>query len=199
MGLDFACLTVRLDNEPMRRIRADPDLWAIVEDQPPFCGPWPGEQLPEITRQLLAVLPEGTRLTHDFFPGRNHEQAGYLLDPAAYRADRTRRQAEQTRAHRAVFGAEVFADHARSGQGVTWRCSTAAQLTDAVRLIDELDVVAARRGFSVAEMAEIGVYKVHRDEDDDESFTRNLRDLRTWADHCRTVAARGLDLMITLY
>jgi hypothetical protein len=55
MGLDFECLTVRLDNDPMRRIRADPSLWAVVEDQPPFCGPWPGAELPEITRQLLAV------------------------------------------------------------------------------------------------------------------------------------------------
>ncbi|BEL06776.1 hypothetical protein Q0Z83_049670 [Actinoplanes sichuanensis] len=199
MGLDFECLTVRLDNEPMRRIRADPALWAVVEDQPPFCGPWPGEELPEITRRLLAVLPEDTRRNHDFFGSRNHSQAEYLLDPVAYRTERTRQQAEQTRAHQAIFGAEVFAAHARSGQGITYRCSTAAQLTDAVRLIDELDVTVARREFSVAEMSDLAVYKVHRDEDDDQSFDRNLHDLRAWADHCRTVAAEGLDLMITLY
>jgi hypothetical protein len=194
MGLDFECLTVRLDNDPMRRIRADPSLWAAVEDQPPFCGPWPGEEPPEITRQLLAVLPEDARLNHDFFGSRNHAQAEYLLDPVAYRA-----RFPRSRTHQAVLGAEIFAEHATSGQGITWRCSTAARLTDAVRLIDELDVAAVRREYSVAEMAALGVYKVHRDEDDDESFTRNLRDLRTWADHCRAVAAGGLDLMITLY
>ncbi|MEU4164560.1 hypothetical protein [Actinoplanes sp. NPDC026670] len=199
MGLDFECLTVRLDNEPMRRIRADPELWAVAEDQPPFCGPWPGEEPPEITRQLLAVLPRDTRRNHDFFGSRNHSQAEYLLDPVAYRTERTWQDATRTRIHCAIFGAEVFAPHARSGQGITWRCSTAAQLTDAVRLIDELDVTAARREFSVVEMSDLGVYKVHREEDDEESFQRNLRDLRSWAGHCRAVAAEGLDLMITLY
>jgi hypothetical protein len=52
MGLDFECLTPPLEAEPVRLIRADRGLWAVAEDQPPFCGPWPGEELPEITRQL---------------------------------------------------------------------------------------------------------------------------------------------------
>jgi hypothetical protein len=68
-----------------------------------------------------------------------------------------------------------------------------------VKLIDALDVDAVRHHFSAAEMFEMGVYKVHRDEDDDELFTENLRDLRAWADHCRAVAPQGFGLIITLF
>jgi hypothetical protein len=200
MGLDFECLTVPLEAEPVRLIRADAGLWTLAEDQPPFCRPWPGEQLPEISQQLLAVLPEGTGRVHDFFPGRNHEQVEYLLDPAAFRdPQRTWEQREQSPEYRAVRGAEPFADHATSGQGVAWRCSTPAHLSEAVKLIDSLDADTVRRDFSVAEMAELGVYKVHPEEDDDENFTENLRDLRAWAEHCRAVAAQGFGLMIALF
>ncbi|HWS37604.1 MAG TPA: hypothetical protein VN408_33350 [Actinoplanes sp.] len=199
MGLDFTCIILPLDAAPVRAIRADPELWTIADDQPPFCGPWPGEELPEITEQLLAAVPAGTRWTPDWFESRNHQQAEYLLDPAGHRALQTYEQREQTPAYRAIMGFERFAEHATSGQGIRWRCSTAVQLAAAARLIDALDVDAVRREFSIPDMFDQGVYKARPSGDDDESFTRNLRDLRSWADHCRGLAARNLDLVITLY
>ncbi|WP_430788801.1 hypothetical protein [Actinoplanes sp. G11-F43] len=180
MGLDFTCIAVPLDAEPVRAIRADPVLWAVADGQPPFSRPWPGEELPEISRRLLAVVPGGTRWRADWFEGRNHQLAEHLLDPIGRDPDP---------AHRAIFGAERFAEHAVSGQGIGWRCSTAAQLSEAVRLIDGLDVEAARVSYRPD-----GLYKAYG-----ASFEQNLRDLRSWADHCRDVAARGLDLIITLY
>ncbi|KHD75363.1 hypothetical protein MB27_23295 [Actinoplanes utahensis] len=192
-------MMIRLDAEPVRAVRTDARLWNVAEDQPPFCGPWPGEELPDITRRLLAALPEDAKRVHDFFGGRNHQQAEYLLDPVGYRNLRDADARARTAEHRAIFGERLFAAHATSGQGIPWRCSTAAELARAARLIDDLDVAAARREYSVAEMHELGVYKVHEGEDDTESFGRNLRDLHAWADHCRSVAARGLDLMITLF
>ncbi|SDT36280.1 hypothetical protein [Actinoplanes derwentensis] len=161
--------------------------------------PAQAEELPEITRQLLAVVPAGTGWTPDWFESRNHQQAEYLLDPAGYRALSSWEQREQARAYQTIMGVDRFAEHATSGQGIRWRCSTAAQLAEAARLIDDLDVVAARREYSVADMLEQGVYQVHETEDDAASFARNLRDLRSRAGHCRDLAARGLDLVITLY
>lgn len=199
MGLDFTCIVLPLDSEPVRAIRADPQLWAVADGQPPFCGPWPGEELPEITQRLLSVIPEGTRWTPRWFESRNHQQAEYLLDPSGYRARRSWEERERSRAYRTIMGAEPFADHATSGQGIRWRCSTATQLAEAARLIDDLDIPAVRREYSVADMAEQGLYKVDRSEDDEVSFTRNLHDLRSWAGHCRDSAVRGLDLVITLY
>ncbi|MFC4063680.1 DUF1877 family protein [Actinoplanes subglobosus] len=199
MGLDFECLAVPLDADPVRAIRASPELWAMADDQPPFSGPWPDEELPDITRRLLAVLPEGTSRNLDFFGSRNHEQAEYLLDPVASRTTQTWEQRRHLPTYQAVFGAELFAEHAASGQGIRWRCSTPDQLAAAVQLIDALDVAAVRREFSLAEMVRLGVYKVHPEEDEQDYFTRNLQDLRTWADHCRHVATQNLGLMITLF
>ena len=62
-----------------------------------------------------------------------------------------------------------------------------------------MDVDAVRREFSVAEMAELGLYKAHREEGDGEAFTRVLAALRAYAGRCREVVARDLDLIITLY
>ncbi|GAA1618603.1 DUF1877 family protein [Actinoplanes couchii] len=196
MGLDFTCITLPLDAAPVRAIRADPALWAIADEQPPFTRPWPGEDLPQISRDLLAVVPPGTRWTPRWFSSRNHEQAEYLLDPAAYRAAQTWEQRERTPAYRAIMGVEVFATHATSGQGIRWRCSTATQLAEAADLIDALDVDGARRAYSVTDMHDQGIYKVHESGD---TFDDNLRDLRSWADHCRDLSTRSLDLVITLY
>jgi len=116
--------------------------------------------MPEISEEILAVVPPGTGwVSH--FGDRSHEQAVYLLDPGAYREAHTWDDWERTMTYRMLLGDVEFAEHARSGQGVPWRCSTRAFLGTAVAYIDDLDAAAARREFSVAEMAELGVYKVH--------------------------------------
>jgi hypothetical protein len=199
MGIDMTSFPIRLDAEPVRAIRADRQLWELAELQPPFVAPWGDEPVPDISRALLAAVPEGAGWV-ELFSGRSFRQAEYLLDPFAYRdPTQTWEQREQTLVYRTIFGAEIFAEHATSGQGFHWRCSTAAYLSAAARRIDELDVAAARRQFSVIEMDDLGVYKVHRDEDDDHAFARILTDLRAFADHARATAASGLDLIITLY
>lgn len=68
-----------------------------------------------------------------------------------------------------------------------------------MRRIDDLDVAAARREFSVADMVEECLYKVHEDEPDDQAFVRILAELHAWAEHLRTTVAHRLDLIITLY
>ncbi|MET7399723.1 hypothetical protein ABZS66_40200, partial [Dactylosporangium sp. NPDC005572] len=123
----------------------------------------------------------------------------YLLDPVAYRAVRTWEERERTVAYRIVAGDQAFATHATSGQGFAWRCSTTAFLAAAVERIDALDVAAVRAEFSVVEMDDLGLYKVHREEDDEHAFARVLAQLRAFAEHCRGVVARDLDLIITLY
>lgn len=198
MGLDLRCIAVPLDAEPVRAIRADPELWACASELPPFCPPWGNEALPAISRALVAVLPAHSSWVGHF--GRSFQQAEYLLDPVAYRSRvRTWEQREQTMSYRIVFGAERFTEHAISGQGIPWRCSTTAFLAAAEARIDELDVAAIRREFSVAEMDSLGLYKVHADERDDEAFARVLSQLRVFSEHCRTIVAQQLDLIITLY
>jgi len=65
--------------------------------------------------------------------------------------------------------------------------------------IDSLDVDAVRREFSVAEMARLGVYKVHPEEHDDEVFAEVLGYVCEFADYCRSAAGRRLDLITTLF
>lgn len=197
MGIDLYCLAVPLHAEPVRVIRADPNLWEIAAVQPPFAEPWDDEPLPEISQALLSAIPSGTRWA-GHFGDRSQEQAEYLLDPQGYRAVQAWEQREQTLPYRIVNGDQAFADHARSGQGFPWRCSTTAFLTTAVHYIDALDVAAARSQFSVAEMASLGVYKTHPDEDDDQAFSRILARLRAYADYCRTLIDQKIDLIITL-
>lgn len=181
----------------VRAIRADPALWELAIEQPPFCGPWGDEPLPEISQALLAVIPDGW-VGH--FPDRSFHQAEYLLDPVAYRTRvRTWAERERSMAFRMVAGAEPFARHAAAGVELRWRCSPAAFLATAVHRIDTLEVAAVRREFSVAEMHSHGLYKVHPDEDDEDAFTRVLAQLRAFAEHCRRVAARQLDLIIALH
>ena len=164
-----------------------------------LCRPWGDEPLPDISRALLGALPGGAGwVSH--FGGRSFDQAEYLLDPVAYRTGaQTWKERERTVAYRTVFGDEFFAEHARSGQGFRWRCSTTPFLAAAVERVDGLDTAAVRREFSVAEMDALGLYKVHPGEDDDEVFARVLTGLRQFAGHCRNVVGRGLDLVITLY
>jgi hypothetical protein len=187
VGLDFRSIRVPLDADPVRAIRADPALRATAEDYPPFGVRFGDEVLPEISEALLAVLPAGVRWSHHF-GDRSFQQAEYLLDR---RVTRTWEERERTMAYRTVFGDERFAG--------SWRCSDPAFLAGAAERIDTLDVAAARRGFSVAEMARNGVYKVQPGDPDDDAFARVLANLRSFADHCRDTAARELGLIITLF
>jgi hypothetical protein len=199
VGIDLRSIAVPLRAEPIRAIRADAALWEQASTSPPFSRRLGDETLPDISRDLLAVMPADTGWV-DHFDGRCFQQAEYLLDPLAYRTQaRTWHERERTVAYRIVTGDDVFADHARTGQGFPWRCSTSAFLVAAVQRLDSLDVDAVRQEFSVAEMDASGLYKVHADEDDDEAFARVLTQLREFAEHCRAVATKELGLIITLY
>jgi hypothetical protein len=198
VGIDLQSIAVPLQADAVRAIRADPRLWASACDQPPFAPAWGDEPLPDISRALLAVVPSGTGWV-GHFGDRSFQQAEYLLDPVAYRAVLTWQERERTTAYRIVAGDEPFAEHARSGQGFAWRCSTAAFLGAAVRRVDALDVAAVRREFSVAEMDDLGVYKAHPEEHDERAFARVLAQLRAFAEHCRRAVANDLGLIITRY
>jgi hypothetical protein len=199
VGLDFSSIAVPLDSGPVRAIRADPQAWEEAQGRPPFGGPWPGEELPAISRELLAVTPAGAGWVGNF-GDRSYQQAEYLLDPAAYRSRaRTWEARERTTEYRVIHGEEYFAEHARSGQGIRWRCSSSAFLAGAVATIDGLDVGAVRREFSVAEMDRLGLYKVRPEETDEDAFERVLAGLRDFGEHCRRTVARDLGLIITLF
>jgi hypothetical protein len=191
-------MALSLDAEPVRLIRVDPAVWEQSDGYPPFGGLHPGETLPDISRAILGAVPAGTRWV-EHFAGRSFQQAEYLLDPVAYRAERTWEQRKRTMAYRIINGDEYFAEHATSSQGAPWRCSTTDFLTEAVRRIDALDVTAVRREFSVAHMENRGVYKVHSEGDDQEIFDQVVGYLREFAEYCRDVVARDLDLIITLW
>ncbi len=197
MGIDLKSIAVPLRADAIRAIRADAALWAVADEHPPFGRVWGDEPVPEISRALVAALPAGTGWV-DHFGDRSFHQAEYLLDPAAYREIQTWRQRERSLPYRIVNGDEVFAEHARSGQGFVWRCSTAAFLTEAVAFlaeatarIDGLDASACG-----AEMHELGIYKA---DPDGRAFDGVLAQLRAFTGRCRDVAAGGLDLIITRY
>ena len=187
-----------LDAGPVQIIRADSSLWEMADGYPPFGSLRDGEVLPDISGAILAVVGFGAGWV-EHFGDRSFQQAEYLLDPLAYRASRTWEQRELTMAYRIVHGDEPFATHARSGQGMPWRCSSAAFLAAAVQRIDSLDVAAVRREFSIAEMARLGVYKVHPEDDDERAFDRVLTRLYEFGEYCRGVVAKNLDLIITLW
>ncbi|MGH3715107.1 MAG: DUF1877 family protein [Micromonosporaceae bacterium] len=194
MALDLGSYPVRLGSAPMRLIRADARAWQAAVDHPPFCDR-PADSLPEVSRQLQAEFPDG--LERDWnFPDRSYGQAEYLLDCAGYRTLKSWPERERSLPYRIIEGDEEFAVHATGVQGITWRCSTAAFLAEAVATIGSLDPVAARREFSVAEMAALGVYKVHPSHDDDEVFAGLLDGLRRLAAYYRGIVDRGLDLII---
>ena len=198
VGIDLESIAVPLHADPVRAVRGSPALWGTASEHPPFCRARPGEALPAISQALVAVLPSGAGWVHHFVD-RSQQQAEYLLDPVAYRTMQTWQEREASMAYRIIHGDEVFAEHALSGQGFRWRCSTKTFLTAAVDRIDSLDLTAIRREFSVAEMADLGLYKVHPEEDDDHAFGRVLAELREFAEHCRRVVVRDLDVIVSQY
>ncbi|WP_214405903.1 YfbM family protein [Pseudonocardia lacus] len=197
MGLDVRMVPVRLDSPALRAIRDSADTWEQADLHPPFGSGGRGEPLPAVNREIAAQVPEGFGTYHPF-PGRTQEQAEYLLDPAARGRSRSYEERERTPAYRAVFGDERFAEHTRSGQGMRWRCSGSGFLVEAAARIDALDAVA-RRGFTVAGMVELGVYKVHPDADDDETFALVLGELRALARWYHRLVDRGLDVIVIVY
>jgi hypothetical protein len=198
VGLDLRSIPVRLGSEPARRIREDADLWEAAAWLPPFSSRLYGEeQLPGISLALLAEVP-GVQGWTAHFPDRSHQQAEYLLDPRAMRESLTYAERERSLPYRVIFGDEGFAGHARASQGVAWRCSGTAFLRQAAALIDAIDPAAARREFSVAEMYDLGVYKVRPNGDDDTEFEVVLQHLRRLAAYYGQVADQGLDLIFEL-
>ncbi|MEU4538150.1 DUF1877 family protein [Streptosporangium sp. NPDC023825] len=175
----------------MRLIQADPEqrelasLWLF---SPPDDKP-----LSDLDRRLLATLPEEFRTTGPF-PDRSYEQAEYLLDPADYRKVNSWPERERSLPYRIIQGDRRFADH--EDLEAPWRCSTTSFLAEAAATIDALDVAAVRQEFSVVEMRNLGVYKVHEIEPDDEVFDRVLDRLRLLAHYYHQLVALDLDLII---
>jgi hypothetical protein len=173
-------------------------VWEEAVQHPPFASTWPGEPVPAISRQIVQSLPTGFESWWPF-PGRTHGKAEYLIDPVGYRRLRSWEERERSLPFRAVRGDQPFAEHAMSGQGVTWRCSTSAFPSEAAALIDAIDVDAVRSAFSVAEMDHLGVYKADaRAADDDAEFTRVLADLRELSRRYHQLVGARLDLVVTL-
>lgn len=84
----------------------------------------------------------------------------------------------------------------RRPRGVPWRCSGPAFLRQAAALIGAIDPATARREFSVAELADLKLYKSGGDGDDDAEFAVILGHLRSLAAYYGQVANRGLGLII---
>lgn len=198
MGFDLRMAPVLLGSGPLRAIRESPDLFEEAAWRPPFSRPSRfGEPLPAVSRELLDLLPEGFR-EPEWYPSRGHEQAEYLLDPVGRRRIGSWAERERSLPYRVVHGDRPFAEHARAGQGVAWRCSTAGFLAEAGDRIDALDVAAVRREFSVAEMIDLGVYKAQARDDDEEAFDQVLSELRWLACVHRRAVGAGLDLIMIL-
>lgn len=193
MGLDLWTYPVRLDSPSISRIRAEAEAWETAVGYPPFCPPQ-DDPLPEISIRIQAELPSNIEAWN--YPDRSYVQAEYLLDPAGFRALSSWQERERSAPYRIVQGQEWFAAHATSGQGIAWRCSTAGFLAEAAAVIDACDPGVVRREFSVAEMYELGVYKVQPSEDDDEAFARVLGRLRQLAQYYHRLAEQGADLIV---
>lgn len=147
--------------------------------------------------QPTSDWPEGLEWRVGFLD-RSYEAVEYLLDPVTYRLLTDWEQRERSLSYRIVHGDDYFAEHAVSGQGIPWRCSTSDFLSRAVEVIDGLDVAAVRAEYSVAEMARLGVYKEHGRGDDETSFVAHLDLLRQLADFYRQLIDVGFDVMIEL-
>jgi hypothetical protein len=199
MGLDVKMVPVRLDSAPMRAIRESAELWAQAELEPPFgSGGGTREPVPAISGEITALIPEGFG-SYDAFPGRTWMQAEYLLDPVDFRRPGRYDGDERPLPYRIVHGDQRFAEHAIAGQGAPWRCSHSDFLAVAAARIDAIDVAAVRAEYSVAEMYEMGVYKVHEGEDDDENFAEVLADLRGLARWYRRLVGEGLDAIVIVW
>lgn len=196
MGLDLSAIPVRLDAEPVRRLLSDPDVFQDTTYRPPFTNRTWGEPLPPLNQALCAAHPNLSGWDSPY-PDRSYEAAEFVLDPAAWRAATDWETRERSIAHRIIHGDHYLADHAMGGQGVRWRGSRAAFLYQAADTIDRLDLVAARRAFSLPELDDLGVYKVSVDHDNEEElFVKVTRNLARLAGYYRSVAERGLDLII---
>jgi hypothetical protein len=199
VGLDLSMTPVRLDSTAMRVMSESAEVFEEAQVHPPFrSSRFRDEPLPAVNRRLLALLPEDLDTPIDPFPRRSHGQAEYLLDPAGHRRIDSWRTRERRLPYRIVHGDRAMAEHMRAGQGIHWRCSTASFLAEAAARIDQLDVDAVRREFSVADMVEQGVYKVHPDEDDDESFAATLAELRRLGEYYHRLVDLGLDVVVVL-
>lgn len=198
MGLDVTMVPVRLESAPMRAVRESAEVWAQAYLEPPFTrGGGTREPVPAISGEITALIPEGFG-KYDAFPGRAQQQAEYLLDPVAFRRLGSFGERERTLAYRIAHGDQRFAEHAVAGQGAPWRCSHSDFLAVAAARIDAIDVAAVRAEYSVAEMYEMGVYKVHEGEDDDENFAEVLADLRGLARWCHRLVGEGLDTIVII-
>jgi len=196
VGLDLHLYPVRLDSAPVRLIRTDAEVWEEACLHPPF-GAIEDEPVPVVNRELMAALPDGFELTR-CFSDRSFDQAEYLLDPVAHRRQTSWQERQRSLPYRIIHGDQEFASFARGGQGVPWRCSTAAFLAESAATIDAIDVAANRREFSVAEMHDLGIYKAFRGQPDDEAFARVLNNLRQLAAYHHRLVDSGLDLIIEL-
>jgi hypothetical protein len=196
VGFDLRLYPVRLDSAAVALIRADAGVWEQASLHPPF-GAIPDEPVPEISHELTAAVPAGFELTKCFLD-RSFDQAEYILDPVGHRTRTSWLERQQSMPYRIIHGDQPFAPHARGGQGVPWRCSTAAFLAEAAATIDALDVAAARREFSVAQMHDLGIYKAFPGPPDDEVFARVLGNLHQLAVNYRRLAGTGLDAIITM-
>jgi hypothetical protein len=193
MGFDLWTYPVRLDSPSVRGIRVDAATWVTAFGFPPFCSAF-GDPVPEVSLRLQAELPPDVEGWS--YPDRSYQQAEYLLDPDGYRRLTSWEDRERSMPYRIIEGDEEFAAHAVGVQGVRWRCSTAGFLARAVGVIDALDPAGARAEFSVAEMAELGVYKVDPSADDDEEFAFLLGRLRQLAAYYRRLVSHGVDLIV---
>lgn len=202
MGVDLQSVPVLLGSEPVQAIRRDEALWDTASYQPPFnLNEEIDEPLPEVSQAMMADRPSALHsLKAPWCEGRRgFGKAEYALDPAAYRRLDSYEERERSLPYRIIEGDRSFADHARSGQGMLWRCSDRAFLIEAADTIEALDEAAIRREFSIKEMADLGVYKTRRDEDEEETFAHAMDDLRWLARYYREVAAHGYDLIVVMY
>ncbi|ADD44390.1 DUF1877 family protein [Stackebrandtia nassauensis] len=196
MGVDWSASPVRLASDAMREIREDPQLWETASFYPPFYDD--PEPIPEISRRLTADWPEGLEWRVGFLD-RAYNQVEYLLDPVAYRRMEDWARRERSLSYRIVHGDNPFAEHAVSGQGFPWRCSSREFLAEAVEVIDRLDVARVRAEYSKVDMSRLGVYKVSPRGDDGISFDANLERLRQLGDFYRSVVDSDFDVVVELY
>ncbi|MEV4254893.1 DUF1877 family protein [Spirillospora sp. NPDC049652] len=200
MGIDLWSVPVLLDSEPVQVIRRDAAVWEAASWRAPFSDDFGDheEPLPEVNRAMLLGRPSGLdALSGPWHSGsRGYERAEYAFDPATFRDGHETR--ERSLPYRIIHGDRRFADHAVSGQGMTWRCSARAFLIEAADAIEALDEAAVRSEFSIEDMVRSGVYKVRPNDDEDETFARAMDDLRWLARYYRDVASHGYDLIVIL-
>ncbi|MFC5185468.1 hypothetical protein [Actinomadura harenae] len=154
-------------SEPVQAFRRDAAVWRETAwRQAPFSADFDDRDgpLPEINRAMLLDRPSGLdTLEGPWHSGaRGYERAEYALDLVVFRQLDGYGERERSLPYRIIHGDRRFADHARSGQGMPWRCSARALLIEAAAAIEALDEAAVRRELSIEEMVRGGVYKTRR-------------------------------------